>query len=153
MNKPLTNHTIVAGFGVPGRAAADWLHEHGQDYCVIELNPDTVTRCGKVGVPIIAGDVNDEAILRLAGIQQARALVLAVPNDDAVLSAITIARKLNPSIEIIARCNFISAGLEATRRGAREVVVAEQAVANELLRVLDTHLDTNGENDDDDAID
>jgi voltage-gated potassium channel len=149
MSEALNNHTIVAGFGVPGRAAADWLHEHEQQYCVVELNPNTVTRCGKVGVPIIAGDVNDEAILRLAGIERALTLILAVPNDDAVLSAITIARKLNPTIAIIARCNFISAGLEATRRGAREVVVAEQAVANELLHVLDTHIDTSDERDED----
>src|SRR5690349_21103408 len=124
MSESLTNHTIVAGFGVPGRAAADWLSEHGVPFCVIELNPATVTRCGKYGVPIIAGDVNDEAILRQAGIEKASTLVLAVPNDNAVLSAVTIARRLNPEIAIIARCNFISAGLEATRRGAREVIIA-----------------------------
>jgi voltage-gated potassium channel len=149
MSENLTNHTIVAGFGVPGRAAADWLAEHQTPYCVVELNPATVTRCDKYGVPIIAGDVNDEAILRQAGIERATTLILAVPNDDAVLSAITIARRLNPGIAIIARCNFISAGLEATRRGAREVIIAEQVVANELLQVLKNRSDATTDDNDD----
>jgi voltage-gated potassium channel len=149
MSETLTNHTIVAGFGVPGRAAADWLAEHAMPYCVVELNPATVTRCGKYGVPIIAGDVNDEAILRQAGIERAATLILAVPNDNAVLSAITIARRLNPAIAVIARCNFISAGLEATRRGAREVIIAEQVVAGELLRVLTERSDTTTDDNDD----
>ncbi len=149
MSENLNNHTIVAGFGVPGRAAADWLAEHETPYCVVELNPNTVTRCGKYGVPIIAGDVNDEAILLQAGIERARTLILAVPNDNAVLSAITIARRLNPGIAIIARCNFISAGLEATRRGAREVIIAEQVVANQLLHVLENRSDATTDDNDD----
>ena len=149
MTDHLNNHTIVAGFGVPGRAAADWLIAHHTPYCVIELNPATVTRCDKYGVPIIAGDVNDEAVLRQAGIERATTLILAVPNDEAVLSAITIARKLNPGIAVIARCTFISAGLEATRRGAREVIIAEQIVANELLRVLDSRSDATTDDNDD----
>jgi voltage-gated potassium channel len=147
MSEALTNHAIIAGFGVPGRVAADWLAEHGTPFCVVELNPTTVTRCGKYGVPIIAGDVNDEAILCQAGIERASTLILAVPNDQAVLSAITIARRLNPNIAVIARCNFISAGLQATRLGAREVIVAEQAVANELLRVLDSYFEASAGDD------
>jgi voltage-gated potassium channel Kch len=149
MADQLTNHTIVAGFGVPGRAAADWLAEHATPYCVVELNPATVTRCGKYGVPIIAGDVNEEAILRQAGIERAKTLILAVPNDNAVLSAITIARRLNPGIAIIARCNFISAGLEAMRRGASEVIIAEQVVASELLNVLERGSDSTTDDNDD----
>jgi monovalent cation:H+ antiporter-2, CPA2 family len=147
MSQNLNNHAIIAGFGVPGRAAADWLAEHHTPFCVIELNPTTVTRCGKYGVPIIAGDVNDETILRQAGIDSASMLILAVPNDKAVLSAIAIARRLNPDINVVARCNFISIGLQATRLGAREVIVAEQVVANELLRVLDNYFDTSAGDD------
>ena len=71
MNDSLTNHAIIAGFGVPGRAAADWLDDRGISHCVVELNPATVTRCGKSGVPIIAGDVCREDVLRQAGIEHA----------------------------------------------------------------------------------
>ena len=41
MADQLENHAIVAGFGLPGRVAADWLADHGISYCVVELNPET----------------------------------------------------------------------------------------------------------------
>ncbi len=133
----LTNHAIIAGFGVPGRAAAEWLAEHNVPYCVVELNPQTVQRCGKSGTPIIAGSVADEKTLVSAGMEKAAQFIIAVPNDHAVLEAVVIARRLNPNVNIIARCAFTSIGLEAMRRGADKVIVAEQIVANEIVRTLD----------------
>jgi CPA2 family monovalent cation:H+ antiporter-2 len=105
-------------------------------YCVIELNAETVRRCGHTGVPITEGDVADEAVLRHAGVQDASILLLLVPDEHAVLAATEIAHRLNPSLRIIARCTYTSSGLEAHRRGANETIVAEQVVAREVLRLL-----------------
>src|SRR3954470_4079300 len=91
----LHGHAIIAGFGVPGRAAADVLAAHHTPFCVVELNPQTVERCSHVGVHIIAGDVCDADTLKRAGVEHATLLVLAVPSDPAVLEAISVARKLN----------------------------------------------------------
>lgn len=132
----LHGHAIIAGFGVPGRAAADALTARKVTFCVIELNAQTVHRCQLVGVHIIEGDASDEQVLRRAGIERATLLVQAVPNDEAVLLSILQARKLNPNVHIIARCRFISSGMEAHRRGANEVVVEEQVVAQEFSRLL-----------------
>ena len=133
----LTGHAIIAGFGVPGRAAAEVLAARNEPFCVIELNRKTVERCSHAGVHIIEGDVCNEEILRSAGVEQATLLVLAVPSDLAVLSAIRVARRLNPEIRIVARCRFISAGMEAHRAGAEQVIVEEQVVAKELKQVLE----------------
>ena len=133
----LSGHAVIAGFGVPGRAAGEALAARQIPFCVIELNPRTVERCAHVGVHIIAGDVCDEQTLRRAGVERATLLVLAVPSDPAVLEAVRIARSLNPSLRIIARCRFISSGMEAHRRGADEVVVEEQVVAMEFIRLLE----------------
>lgn len=132
----LSGHAVVAGFGVPGRAAADALRAGGTPFCVIELNPATVARAGHAGVPIIEGHAADEGALRRAGIERAAILILAVPDEPAVLAAIPVARRLNPHVRILARCQFTSAGMEATRRGADAVVVAEQVVATALVDVL-----------------
>jgi voltage-gated potassium channel Kch len=133
----LKGHAVIAGFGVPGRAAADVLAAQHTPFCVVELNPQTVERCSHVGVHIIAGDVCDEDTLRRAGVEHATLIVLAVPSDPAVLEAVRVARKLNPTVRIIARCRFISSGMEAHRRGADQVIIEEQIVAQELERVLD----------------
>jgi voltage-gated potassium channel Kch len=136
----LASHAIIAGFGVPGRAAAEMYRAAGTSYCVIELNPTTVDRCGHTGTPIIEGDVADETTLRRAGVEHATVLLLLVPNEKAVLAAIPIARQLNPNIRIVARCTYTSSGLQAQRRGADETIVAEQVVAREVLRLLEAKM-------------
>lgn len=133
----LSGHAIIAGFGVPGRAVADTLAANGVEFCVVELNPKTVERCAHIGVHIIAGDVCNEETLRRAGVNRSTLLVLAVPNDNAVLEAIRVARRINPTLHIVARCRFISSGMEAHRRGANEVIVEEQVVASEMTRLLE----------------
>ena len=133
----LTGHAIIAGFGVPGRVVADWLAQHHVPYVVIERNPSVVERCGRVGVPIIGGDVREESSLTRAGIAAASLLAITIPDEPTVLQAVEAAYKLNPNLRMLARCTFISGGLEAARRGATETVVAEEVVAREFVRLLD----------------
>jgi voltage-gated potassium channel Kch len=132
------DHAIVAGFGVPGRVAADSLLAINIPLCVVELNRATVERCATTKYHVIEGDVCEEDVLRRAGVEHATLLVLAVPNDSAVLEAITVARRLNPKLRILARCRFISSGMEAHRRGATQVVIEEQVVAEELQRRIES---------------
>jgi voltage-gated potassium channel Kch len=137
----LSGHAVVAGFGVPGRAVADLLHAQGLSYCVIEKNSDTVERCRKLDMCIVEGDAGDATALLRAGIDRAVVFACTVPNDDAMYAAVEEARRLNPKIRIIARCRYVSSGLEAARRGADDVVVEEQAVAQafEGLLTADPH--------------
>jgi CPA2 family monovalent cation:H+ antiporter-2 len=135
--EPLKNHAVIAGYGLPGRAVGDLLRERDVPFCVIELNPDTVRRCGHL-VPIIEGDVVEEQTLRRAGIERSWLFAITVPSDGSVLQAIAIARRLNPAIYIVARCRFMSSGLQARRAGANEVVVEEQAVAGEFVKLIES---------------
>ena len=41
------------------------------------------------------------------------------------------------AIRIIARATFVSGGMEATKRGADDVVVAEQVVAEQFARAIE----------------
>ena len=88
------------------------------------------------GGHIIEGSADSEGVLRAAGIERAGLLVLALPNDAAVLEGVRVARLLNPTVHIIARCRYISSGMEAHRRGATETIVEEQVVAEEFSRRL-----------------
>ena len=133
---PFVGHAVIAGYGVPGRAVAELLVKRGLAYCVIELNPRTVDRCTGLGVHILAGDIREEQTLRRAGVDRAVLFVVAVPNDAAVIEAVRLARALNPTVNIMARCHYISAGIEAHRRGANEVVIEEQVVGEEFVRML-----------------
>jgi CPA2 family monovalent cation:H+ antiporter-2 len=136
-----SGHAIIAGFGVPGRIVAEILESRGTPYTVIETNPATVNRVEKSGRRLVCGDVSDPAILRSAGIETATLLIIAIPNQAAALLATRQARQLNPSIRIITRTHFTSAGMEARQLGADAVVVAEQAVAKEFAHLLSNNID------------
>lgn len=132
----LTGHGVIAGFGVPGRAVAEWMAGRGLAYVVVETNEKIVARCGKTGTRMIHGDVRSEQVLLRAGIDRASIFAIAVPAEGAAVEAVSIARRLNPAVRIIARCTYISGGLDASRRGADETIVAEEIVAREFVRRL-----------------
>jgi CPA2 family monovalent cation:H+ antiporter-2 len=134
-------HVVIIGFGLAGRAAVNNVIELGVSYTVIESNPDVVNRCLPGGLHIIHGDAREAIVLRLAGITRATDVAVTIPEDEAALAVVEQARKLNPAARIIARCTFVSDGLEATQRGADETVVAEQVVATEFGRVVHAALE------------
>ena len=132
----MQDHVIIAGFGLPGRVAAEMLLDQNIPHCVIELNAQTVQLCVRIGTHIILGDCVDPNVLRQAGVEQAKTIAILIPNEAAALQATTLARQLNPTIRIITRCHYTSAGIEAKSRGANDVIVAEQLVATEVSRII-----------------
>ncbi len=127
----LTNvgHVIIAGYGLAGRAVDNAFRQHDVPTVVIERNGNTVRTQRELGANIIEGDVRDEAILRQAGIENASVLALAIPDEQAVLTATQTARRLREDIYIVARTRYASVGIEAAKLGADEVIQAEYAVA------------------------
>ncbi len=144
----VSNHAIIAGFGVPGRAFADAMAMKNIPCVIIERNESIVNRCMDSGISIIAGDVRSEQVLKRAGIERASIIALTVPIEAVVLETITIIRRLNPTARIIARVSYISAGLDAVKRGADEAVVAEELAAREFVRLLEGGRSTIRSNDD-----
>jgi Trk K+ transport system NAD-binding subunit len=127
---------IIAGFGLAGRWVADIFTRHQIDYVIVDTNPETAESQKRLGRRAIVGDISEEATLREAGIEQASMLALTVPDEEAVLRATELARKLKPGIYIVARTTYTSAGLQAARLGADQVVKAEQAVARQFYEML-----------------
>ncbi len=135
---------IVAGFGLVGRVVADGLSAEGAEVTIIELNPGTVQRQTTLGRRVVFGDVANPEVLESAGIREAHALILTVPDEEAVLSACHAARQSNPTIVIIARTNYVSKGMVATGLGANDVVIEELATAEAMERVVMKHLSDMG---------
>ncbi|HWP40415.1 MAG TPA: NAD(P)-binding protein [Tepidisphaeraceae bacterium] len=132
---------VIAGYGLPGRVAAELLSRHHIAHCVIERNPITVQRCEKAGTPIIEGDCTDPQVLRRAGIESARAFLVLIPDEQAALQATRQARRLNAAVRILTRCHYTSCGIEAKSQGADDVIVAEQVVATEVARRTEALID------------
>ena len=137
---PATRHVIVVGFGLSGRSVVNSVIEQHISYTVIETNPVTVNRCIPGGLKIIQGDARKPDILRRAGIDRATDVAVTMPNDSIVLEVVRQAKHMNPAVRIIARCTFVSDGMEAHKQGADETVIAEKIVASEFGRIINASL-------------
>lgn len=125
-------HVILAGYGVVGRAVAEKLDTLGINYTIVEFNPSTVKLQAGLGRSIVYGDVTNEAVLESAGAGHADAVILTIPDEEAVLRACQLVRAMNPGAFIAVRTNYLSKGMLATSLGADHVTVEEIATAESM---------------------
>jgi CPA2 family monovalent cation:H+ antiporter-2 len=129
---------IIAGFGPVGRTLADRFEVQRVRTTIIELNPSTVKRQYTLGRTVVYGDATNREVLEQAGIHDADAIILTIPDDEATMRACQLARELNPHIFIAARASFLSGKFTAMTLGADSVTVEEVATATAMEReVLD----------------
>jgi len=123
------SQVIIAGFGPVGRACAERLDKAGIRFTIIELNSRTVHTQGRLGRSILYGDATNPSVLESAGIEDARALILTILDEQAMLQACRVARHANPDVFIAARAAVLSHALHAKEIGANAVMVDEIAAA------------------------
>lgn len=131
---PKHGHVIIAGFGIVGRACADRFEVGNIPFVVVELNPSTVRRQTTLGRRIVYGDISNPEVLESVGIHGADAVVLTIPDDDAVLRACHAIKAINPNVFIAARTSYLSSAFMATGVGADDVTVAEVATAESMAK-------------------
>jgi CPA2 family monovalent cation:H+ antiporter-2 len=135
-----TGHVVIAGYGLNGRNLAAALEECGVPHVVLELNPQTVRSELARGVDIRYGDCTRAAVLEHAGVERARALVIAISDPASTRRSVNVARGLAPGVRIIVRTEHVAEVEELEALGADEVVPAEFETAVTVFeRVLDLY--------------
>ncbi len=103
-SKYLKGQVVLVGYGRVGRRIARALGENGIPFIVAEQNRERVEALRKEGMAAVYGDAaGDPGTLIQAHIVDAAMLVIATPDTVDVRKMTTIARMLNPDIEIIVR--------------------------------------------------
>ncbi|MEW5974837.1 MAG: cation:proton antiporter [Acidobacteriota bacterium] len=133
----LKDHLVICGYGTNGRNIARVLRRNGVPYVILEVNADTVRRERERGETIFFGDCTNPEVLTHAGIQSARAVVLAISDPFSVRTATRLARSLNPEGFIIIRTKYLADVDDLYDLGASEVVTEEFETSIEILtRIL-----------------
>ena len=122
---PVSDHVVVVGFGAGGRTLARVLAEARIRYRVVEADAELVTRARRAGEPILWGDATRPEILRAAGIESARMLVLAISDPEATRRALILASHLAPRVHRLVRTRLV-AEIEGLRAAGADAVVAEE---------------------------
>ncbi|MDP3396463.1 MAG: cation:proton antiporter [Methanoregula sp.] len=132
--RPLSDHIIIAGYGVTGKSVARAAELTGIPYVVIDLNPEIIKQeKAKRRTHVIFGDAVQEEILEHAGIRKARTLVVVVSEELAIPRIVYRARTMSPSVYIIARTRHIRHAKKLLDLGADEVVSEEFEAAREIF--------------------
>ena len=137
--KVFNDHIILVGFGLSGRMIAKAATQSGIEYIVIEMNPNTVHNEKQKGTPIFYGDASQEEILEHASIKKARTLVISGADFNTTKNIVETARRLNPTLIIIARTRFQVFNAKLKELGASEVISEEVESAASILSVVFKH--------------
>jgi CPA2 family monovalent cation:H+ antiporter-2 len=135
------DHLVIIGFGVNGRNLALAARAGNIPYVIIEMNPEVVREQSAKGEAINFGDATQEAVLKYAGIKDARIVVVAI-NDPAATRRITeLVHKLNPAVHLIVRTRYLQEMQPLHELGANEVIPEEFETSVEIFtRVLVKYL-------------
>lgn len=127
---------IVAGFGPVGRASVERLERSDAVVTIVELNNETVTRQKSLGRHAVYGDIANPEVLHSAGIEHADAVVVTVPDLDAVLRAVRTVRRARPDVYLAVRAGLMVGAIRAREMGADHVTVEEVAAAGALAEAV-----------------
>lgn len=125
-------HVIIAGFGVVGRNVAEHLSAAGIAFSIVDLNAGTVVRQNELGRKTVYGDIANPDVLESAGLHEAEAVVITIPDDQMALRACETIRKIRPDIFVAARASYLSRAIMAHEAGADHVTIEEVVTAQDM---------------------
>jgi CPA2 family monovalent cation:H+ antiporter-2 len=126
----LAGHAILVGHGRVGRVVAAALRRHGQPYVVIEADHQVAETLRSEGVPVVWGDATRVEVLKAAGPETARLIVLGLPDAAGCRRVLELARAANPGIIAAARAHDEDeAAFLEREEGVGLVVMGEREIA------------------------
>jgi CPA2 family monovalent cation:H+ antiporter-2 len=118
----LEGHVILSGFGRVGQNIAYLLEQEDIPYIALEVDPDIIQKAQRAGYNVFFGNATHLDLLRAAGIDRARALVITHHDTEAALKTIHNVRLHYEELPILVRVLSINRIDDLLRAGATEVV-------------------------------
>ena len=136
----LTDHVVIAGYGVAGQLLARTLALARVPYVILELNAETVRDARREYTHVYYGDVTSPEALAHARLGHARVLVLLINDSQAARRAIVTAHAEWPNVPIVVRTRYVAERAGLLALGATQVVCEELEGGTEMsawvLRML-----------------
>ncbi|MFW5948810.1 MAG: potassium channel family protein [Halolamina sp.] len=119
---------VIAGFGEVGQAAQETIERAG-------IETVTIDRIERAGVDVV-GDASERETLRAAGVVDADAVVVGLPDDSNALLAAVLAQEMNPDVEILVRVSAADATGKALSAGVDYVLSVPRVSARMIAKEL-----------------
>lgn len=131
----LTDHIIICGFGRNGSQAAKGLANYDRAFVVIEKYKDIIEK-HESNILFVEGDANEDEVLKQAGIQRAKYLITALPDDADNLFVVLSAKQLNNDLFIISRASQISSQKKLHLAGADKVIMPDKVGGDHMAALV-----------------
>ncbi|MCC7598812.1 glutathione-regulated potassium-efflux system protein KefC [Janthinobacterium sp. FW305-129] len=132
------NPIVIAGFGRFGQIIGRLLAANKIGVTVLDHDPDQIELLRKFGFKVFYGDATRVDLLVAAGIEKARALVIAIDNVDDSLALVDAVRLRLPELTILARARNVTHYYELMKRGVtlieRETFAAALLLGEQTLQ-------------------
>lgn len=134
-------HVIIAGFGRVGQNIARFLEQDNFEYIALDLDPVRVRTAREAGDPVYYGDATQLDILRAAGLERAKALVISYFDVGTSIKILEQVKEVRADLPVLVRTRDDSNLERLQAAGATEVIPetleASLMLASHLLHLLD----------------
>jgi voltage-gated potassium channel len=134
--KRLRDHYIICGSGNVGKEIAQEFQRNKARFVMIDKDPESSELSRDETVIFVKGDAVDDEVLMEAGIDRARGLVAALPDDESNVFIVLTARQLNPSITIVSQAVDERSVKKLMKAGANRVVSPKQIAGRRMASIL-----------------
>jgi len=131
------NHTIICGFGRIGREVLDLLIQQGADkkqIVVIDTKEEKTTWAAEKGVAALRGDAENEEILSMADVKNAKRIYLCTDQDHTNLMICLTARYMSDKVEIVAMAREKENVKLFKKSGATRVISLPELLGKEMVK-------------------
>ncbi len=134
------NPVIIAGFGNFGSITGRLLRANGVGITVLDVDSDKVELLRKLGLKVFYGNAARQDLLKSAGAEKAKLLVLAINDPEKILEIVRMVKKHFPHLKIFARASGRSQAYELLDTGVnhvyRETLDTSLSASVDVLRTL-----------------
>lgn len=137
-----SNPVIIAGFGRFGQVVSRLLKASGFESTLLDHDAGQIELSGRFGNKVFYGDAANIELLKSAGAEKARLLVIAIDEREKVIDMIHSVRMHFPKLKILIRAYDRTHAYELIHAGAdfivRETFGSAMAMGEEALKLLGT---------------
>jgi monovalent cation:H+ antiporter-2, CPA2 family len=133
---PLEPPIVICGYGRTGQNLATILAEQNVPVVVVEQSESAIQQLRDRGIPYIYGNAVSIPVLTRAGLDRARAMVIALPDAMSTRLCLKHALEISPELDIVVRANQYQDIELLYQLGGSEVVQPEFEASLEMA----THL-------------
>jgi CPA2 family monovalent cation:H+ antiporter-2 len=132
----LTNHVVLIGHGRVGRFVSKSLIEKGIPVYIIEDDAEDAADLTAHGVQALHGNAADPHVIKSANLDEARCMLVAIPDAFEGGQVVEQARATNPTLRIVARAHSEAEIDHLAKHGADFVVMGEHEIGKAMLSEL-----------------